>query len=120
MSNSELLDYWVNNFRTLNNKLREDPNLLPLFFNSREVRRAHQDFVSFPLLTRALTQHNNPSNMVRTAVSQLLLDFLSLSDKYDNLRRFFEYFPMANFYVLNAMHVHDMYQEIMIKIAEPG
>ena len=118
LSNSELLDYWINNFRTINNKLRDDPDLLPLFFNSREVCLGHQDFISFPLLTRALSQFNNPSNMVRTAVSQLLLDFLNLSEKYENLRRFFEYFPMANFYVLNVMQVHDMYQDIMFKVAE--
>jgi hypothetical protein len=58
--------------------------------------------------------------MVRTAVSQLLLDFLRLSSQYESLRRFFEYFPMANFYVLNAMQVHDLYQEIILKTAEPG
>ena len=76
----------------------------------------------FPLLTRLLVLFNygDGATMIRTVVSQFVLTFLDLSLKNDKLSRFMSYFPLANYYLYNVLYMHDVYVELLGKVAKGG
>lgn len=76
-----------------------------------------QDYVGFPLLTRALVYFNYGSSMIRTTISLFVLDFLNMAEKQDKLKRLMSYFPFANYYVCNAMYLHDCFHDIKTKVS---
>lgn len=110
LSDGETMDYWINNFKTLVGKVKEDHAYLPLFLNSRD------DYLCFPLLSRPVAYFNCHSSMVRTTISLFVLDFIAIANKNEQLSRYISYFPFANYYVLNVLYIHDIHQDIKAKM----
>lgn len=118
LSDPDTLDYWINNIKTIIGKVKDNETFLPLFFNSHPVDHSNQDYVSFPLLTRTLVYFNYGSSMIRTTISLFVLDFLNVAQRQEKLKRLVSYFPFANYYVLNAMYLHDCFHDVRLKVSQ--